>query len=290
MAAVQDFQNNLNIPNINHYLSEKFWFALKDKRYQNWSGQLANININLGTGAFKQSFRDYYVPFDIFNYQAGYQPITQAASGELSSGSAISTDSGADIITQGFDADPVFQTIAVAYKDLPSNVADQNEYGYGFYFRYLTHFPQRMWTGKNNAWYFLSRLTNSKIFGDVAYGDRLLTIFQGASYYQFSTTQNENKNANNAQNIGFPEDIEALWTYVYFSHSRTAKRTTAFIKYGDAAPQRVAWDLTHPEINYIQFILGGKQFSYQSIQAQFYKVQFKFAQGAFIDTADNFNK
>jgi uncharacterized iron-regulated membrane protein len=147
---------------------------------------------------------------------------------------------------------------------LPKSQADTNEYGYGFYFRYLTHYPGRMWTGKNEAWYFLSRLTNSKIFGDIAYGDRMLSVFQGASYYQFATTQAENGNANNAQNIAFPEDIEAVWTYLYFSHSKVAKRTVAFIKYGEAGPQRIAWDLSHPVFNFVQFVLGGKQFQYNS--------------------------
>jgi hypothetical protein len=146
-----------------------------------------------------------------------------------------------------------------------------------------------MWNGKNEAWYFLSRLTNNKVFGDVAYGDRILSIFQGASYYQFATTQDENKNANNAQNIGFPEDIEGVWSFLYFSHSKATKRTTAIIKYGTQNPQRVAWDFSHPTLNYINFIIGGKQFQYPGFQGQFYRILFRVQQGAFVDTVDQFN-
>jgi hypothetical protein len=39
--------------------------------------------------------------------------------------------------------------------------ADQEleEYGYGFWARYLTAYPTRLIAGKNAPWYFVARLT-----------------------------------------------------------------------------------------------------------------------------------
>jgi len=42
---------------------------------------------------------------------------------------------------------------------LPINI---KEYGYGYWFRYLTHFPERQWGGKANNFYSLSGLYNGK--------------------------------------------------------------------------------------------------------------------------------
>ena len=36
-----------------------------------------------------------------------------------------------------------------------------SEYGYGFYFRFLTRWPRNLWAGKNEAWYNLCRMTNN---------------------------------------------------------------------------------------------------------------------------------
>lgn len=55
---------------------------------------MANLNINLGPGAFRQSIKDYYVPYDIFNYQAGFEPITTPASGDPQNGEALMYSSG----------------------------------------------------------------------------------------------------------------------------------------------------------------------------------------------------
>ena len=86
-----------------------------------------------------------------------------------------------------------------------------------------------MWGGKSETWYFLARLTCNPNFGDAGAGDKLLITYQGPSYYQTGTDGPGN------QNIGFPEDIEGLWTYHYFSYSRNLKRSVAFWKFGEGA-------------------------------------------------------
>ena len=112
---------------------------------------------------------------------------------------------------------------------LPSQIS---EYAYGFWFRFLTHYPTRMFMGKDKPWYFIARLTSNQNFGASGSGDRLLVTYQGDRYYQTQTEGAEPKN------IGYPDDIEGLWTFHYFSYSKTQNRAVAFWKYADGAIQR----------------------------------------------------
>ena len=60
----------------------------------------------------------------------------------------------------------------------PENMSkDKSEYGYGFWFRFLTTYPDRLNPGKNAPWYFLSRLTVNNPYSDIGMGDRLLAIW-----------------------------------------------------------------------------------------------------------------
>lgn len=43
----------LDYPNVNHYLTERFFFVQRDARYQNYNGQIALQQVILGNGAFK---------------------------------------------------------------------------------------------------------------------------------------------------------------------------------------------------------------------------------------------
>lgn len=56
---------------------------------------------------------------------------------------------------------------------------DFEEYGYGFWARFLTLYPQRLEHGKNAPWYFISRLTSNQNYHNIGMGDRLLGIWQG---------------------------------------------------------------------------------------------------------------
>ena len=51
------------------------------------------------------------------------------------------------------------------------------EYGYGFWARFLTAFPTRLINGKNQPWYFVSRLTTNEEYDNVRMGDRALAIW-----------------------------------------------------------------------------------------------------------------
>ena len=54
---------------------------------------------------------------------------------------------------------------------------DLSEYGYGFYARFLTAYPTRLLSGKDAAWYFISRLTKNSPNGNTGMGDRVLAIW-----------------------------------------------------------------------------------------------------------------
>lgn len=64
---------------------------------------------------------------------------------------------------------------------------DLNEYGYGYWLRFLTTYPKRMLVGKQAPWYIVSRLTSNEKNGDAGMGDRILAIWQGQGYYHFTT-------------------------------------------------------------------------------------------------------
>lgn len=51
------------------------------------------------------------------------------------------------------------------------------EYGYGFWARYLTAYPARLIAGKNAPWYFVSRLTQHEAYDNIRMGDRTLAIW-----------------------------------------------------------------------------------------------------------------
>jgi len=51
-------------------LPEKFWFLLKDARYQFWNGQISLVNVVLGKGAFKAG-PDFNDANDLYSFGAG---------------------------------------------------------------------------------------------------------------------------------------------------------------------------------------------------------------------------
>lgn len=116
-------------------------------------------------------------------------------------------------------------------------------------------------------------------------------MWQGAGFYHFTSCNQADGNPNYTANVNYPGDIEGLWTYVYYSHSRVVKRSVGFIQFGPAGtPQRIQHDVTHPTISYLKFVLAGAQFSYPGVNGIFLKVVYKIGPGAFLDTIDNYNQ
>lgn len=59
------------------------------------------------------------------------------------------------------------------------------------------------------------------------------------------------------KNINFPEDIEGLWTYIYYSYSEDKSKAVALIKYGGADIIGEKIEVNHPDTKYVKFVLGG---------------------------------
>jgi hypothetical protein len=53
--------------------------------------------------------------------------------------------------------------------------------------RFLMRHPVPLYNGRNAPWYFISRLTQNKNYGNVNFGDRTLAIFLGKTAFYFVT-------------------------------------------------------------------------------------------------------
>lgn len=59
------------------------------------------------------------------------------------------------------------------------------EFGYGFYIRYLSQYPVQMRVGKTAPWYRIARLSKTDKYGDGGVGDRILANWMGIDGYSF---------------------------------------------------------------------------------------------------------
>jgi len=60
------------------------------------------------------------------------------------------------------------------------------------------------------------------------------------------------------QNINYPEDIDGLWTYIYYSYSAENKKAVAFILFGDDdTPKKAVSEVFNPPSKYLKFTIGG---------------------------------
>ena len=85
--------------------------------------------------------------------------------------------------------------------------------------RFLTLYPKELIKGKDAPWYFISRLTRNKNYENMKLGDRVLALWQGAGYYHFTTYDIDGLKPNVLLNVDYPNDIEGVWTYIYYSYS-----------------------------------------------------------------------
>jgi hypothetical protein len=46
------------------------------------------------------------------------------------------------------------------------------------------------------------------------------------------------------ENQNYPEDIEGLWTFFYYSYSVQEKKSVGYVKYGNGDPTKVAMSVT----------------------------------------------
>lgn len=118
----------------------------RDPHFPGFNGKIAYVNFNLGKGSFRKG-NNFAHDDDVFGFAVGskelFQPTKPGAVPEVDKSlkESKSTDAQTVLDTVGKDNDEL------------------SEYGYGFWLRFLTAFPERLLNGKNQPWYFVSRLT-----------------------------------------------------------------------------------------------------------------------------------
>lgn len=60
------------------------------------------------------------------------------------------------------------------------------------------------------------------------------------------------------------------------------------MKIGNGEVQRLAYDVTHPDILRLAFTVAGKQFNYPGFNGQLFNINFKAGAGAYLDNTDQF--
>ena len=162
-----------------------------------------------------------------------------------------------------------------------SDLRDVREFGYGFWFRYLTRYPSQLLKGKNADWYFVSRLTSNQDHSDSKSGDRVLAIFQGQGNYLFAT--------NDLHKSAPYEDIEGLWTYTYFSYSHKLEKATAFLSFPKEDAVKLEFDVTHDVPKYLRLILGGHELGiYPGLNGQYTRPILNIGVSSFLATFEEF--
>jgi hypothetical protein len=175
---------NLNY-NTNHYVPEKFylWLGRDQHGYPHYSGSIGYVRVIFGKGAFDDD-NDFHEEGDPFAYDLGWNNLLKEKPRPKPEDrkDLIDDDDDEFMKTGGTTPAPVDKT--VPEDKMPRDVS---EYGYGFWFRFLTTYPERLLAGKNAPWYFLARFTTNIPHSDIGMGDRVLAIWQGQGYYHFTT-------------------------------------------------------------------------------------------------------
>lgn len=156
----------MNYPNFNHFVAERFYFVIRDSRYNNFWGQFSLMNVILGKGAFAPTSGDHKAENDLFGFSSGQAKLVPAVP-------AVAFNSGKAPLVSSLSSDPVINQQFTSDK-LPANI---QEYGYGFWIRYTTYYPERQWSGRQKEYHFLARLTVNVNNNDYGMGDRLLAIW-----------------------------------------------------------------------------------------------------------------
>jgi hypothetical protein len=149
-------------------------------------------------------------------------------------------------------------------------------------------YPKFMPKGKDAPWYFMSRLTANKNSDNINMGDRLLAIWLGKGFYHFTSCDKPSNQPNVIKNVNYPENLDGVWTYIYYSYSAEKKKAVAYIKFGDTDIQKVEHQVTHPTTKYVKFSVGGTDDKrYPGFNGLLSGIYFSAKPGVFIDNDDD---
>ncbi|CAD8193826.1 unnamed protein product [Paramecium pentaurelia] len=161
------------------------------------------------------------------------------------------------------------------------------EYGYGYWIRWLTKWPEQQKEGISKPWYFISRLTKNDPYDNISMGDRILAIWLGQSGYTFVTNDVTSQNPNLQKTLSY-QDIEGVWTYIHFSYKQSQAIGILRI---EEETRMVVFDAIHEQPNFLRLIIGGSDLNqYPGFNGQISSPIFKLGAGSFINTEDDFNR
>jgi hypothetical protein len=90
------------------------------------------------------------------------------------------------------------------------------------------------------------------------------------------------------KNVNYPENLDGVWTYIYYSYSAEKKKAVAYIKFGDTDIQKVEHQVTHPTTKYVKFSVGGTDDKrYPGFNGLLSGIYFSAKPGVFIDNDDD---
>jgi hypothetical protein len=88
-----------------------------------------------------------------------------------------------------------------------------------------------------------------------AAGDRTLSVFMTEDKFYFSTY---NSNSKNVYKTIDHNDLEGIWTFIYYSYSSNHKKVVGYVKIGGLPIRTILIDTVHRKANYLLFKFGGK--------------------------------
>ncbi|CAD8162366.1 unnamed protein product [Paramecium octaurelia] len=179
------------------------------------------------------------------------------------------------------------QTSVLDIKVEDDKIRGVNEYGYGYWIRWLTRWPEQQMKGISEPWYFISRLTKNDPYDNISMGDRVLAIWLGQAGYTFVTNDVKSENPNLQITLPY-EDIEGVWTYIHFSYKQG--QAVGILRIEDTT-KIVALDALHEQPNFLRLIIGGSDLNqYPGFNGQISSPIFKIGDGSFVNAEDEFNK
>ncbi len=166
-----------------------------------FNGKMAYMYLMIGKGAYREKEFDQQL-----SYVRGFnefQPKSPIYRNELAFDLSYDDEPHIDLFEDGSTPE--------------TNIDGINEYGYGFWFRYLTTRPKRLYSNKP-AWMALARFTVNENNGDIGIGDRTLAIFIGKGFYHFTTYNLRGQIPNVYENVNYGDQLEGVWTFFYYSY------------------------------------------------------------------------
>jgi hypothetical protein len=149
-------------------------YKAKDPFHTPFNGKIAYFEVLVGSTAFHE--KEYDVVNSFVLGSAEFTPKTAIIWNYEEEVVAIAASEDSEPITHEWEDGDTPET----------NIDGLSEYAFGFWFRYLTAYPQHLY--EKPQWLQLARLTSNKDVEDATKtGDRTLAVFIGKGFYHFTT-------------------------------------------------------------------------------------------------------